>query len=153
MRTIEHSIDIPASPTVVWQIMTATDQYGEWNPFIRQLDGELREGERLRVRITPAKRSMTFTPTVLAVEEQRLLRWRGRVGFAGIFDGVHEFRLEPRPDGGTRFVQRETFTGVLVPLLRRVLDDTRAGFVAMDEALRGRATAAEVAETDIERLN
>ena len=141
MRKIQHTIDIPAAPTLVWQILTATDQYADWNPFITQLDGELREGERLRLRVTPGKRSMTFTPTVLAVQEHRLLRWRGRLGVRGIFDGVHEFRLEPLPDGGTRFIQRELFSGVLVPLLARVLDDTVAGFVVMNEALKDRAMA------------
>ena len=124
MRKIEHTIDIAASPDVVWQILTATDLYAEWNPFIAQLDGEWQKGERLRLRVSPADRSMTFTPTVLAVEEHRLLRWRGRLGVPGVFDGVHEFRLEHRPDGGTRFVQSESFSGVLVPLLRRALDDT-----------------------------
>ena len=142
MRKIEHTIDIAAAPSLVWGILTATDLYADWNPFIAELDGELREGDRLRVRVTPGKRSMTFTPTVLVIEEHRLLRWRGRLGVPGVFDAVHEFRVEPRPDGGTRFVQREQFSGVLVPLLRRVLDDTVAGFVAMNEALRDRALAA-----------
>ena len=32
----------------------------------------------------------------------------------GLFDGEHELRLEATPDGGTRFAQREVFTGLLV---------------------------------------
>ncbi len=82
---------------------------------------------------------MTFRPTVLAIEDGRLIRWRGRAGVPGIFDGEHELRLEATPDGGTRFVQREAFTGLLVPLLRRVLDDTESGFAQMNAALRDRA--------------
>jgi hypothetical protein len=39
-------------------------------------------------------------------------------------------------DGGPRLVQRETFTGLLVPTLRRVLDDTETAFAAMNSALR-----------------
>jgi hypothetical protein len=74
---------------------------------------------------------------VLAVEEGTLIRWRGRL--PGFFDGEHELRLEPSPDGGTRFVQRETFTGLLVPMVPRVLDDTATGFAAMNAALRDRA--------------
>ena len=142
MKTMDHTIDIPAHPTVVWRVLVATHQYSAWNPFIRQLDGELRAGARLLVRITAANRRMTFKPTVLDVEEGRLLRWRGRLGVPGVCDGVHEFRLEPLPGGGTRFVQSETFSGVLVPLLGRVLDDTAEGFRAMNEALQARAAAA-----------
>ena len=41
-----------------------------------------------------------------------------------------------------RFTQREEFRGVLVPLLWKQLDTrTRAGFEAMNEALKARAEA------------
>ena len=59
----------------------------------------------------------------------------------GLFDGEHELCLEPTADGGTRFVQRESFTGLLVPMMPRVLDDTATGFAAMNTALRDRAVA------------
>ena len=52
---------------------------------------------------------------------------------------THEFHLTPLPDGGTRFLQTETFTGVLVPLLRQALDDTALGFAHMNQALANRA--------------
>ena len=141
MRTIEHVVDIPASPATVWQVLTETDRYGEWNPFMTELSGELAVGRRLTVTIRPGRRSMTFRPTVLAVEDGTLVRWRGRPGVPGVLDGEHELRLEATPDGGTRFVQREVFTGLLVPLARRVLDDTETGFAEMDAAVRDRAVA------------
>ncbi len=141
MRIIEHLVDIPASPATVWQVLTETDQYPEWNPFMTELSGRLAVGQRLTVTIRPGRRSMTFRPTVLAIEEGTLVRWRGRPRVPGVFDGEHELRLEATPDGGTRFVQREAFTGLLVPLLRRVLDDTETGFADMNAALRNRATS------------
>ena len=140
MRTLAHAIDIPASPATVWQVLAQTDRYPEWNPFMT-ISGRLAVGERLAVTIRPARRTMTFRPTVLAIEDGTLIRWRGTAGVSGIFDGEHELRLEPGPDGGTRFVQREAFSGLLVPLMRRVLDDTDAGFAAMNAALRDRAVA------------
>ncbi|GAA4734654.1 hypothetical protein GCM10023328_13280 [Modestobacter marinus] len=141
MRTIEHAIDIPASPATVWHVLADTDRYAEWNPFMTQLSGRPAVGEPLSVTIRPGRRSMTFRPTVLAVEDGALLRWRGRLLLPGIFDGEHELRLEPLPGGGTRFAQREVFSGLLVPFVRRVLDDTEAGFAAMNAALRDRAAA------------
>lgn len=141
MRTIERVVDIPAPPATVWQVLTETDRYGEWNPFMTELSGRLAVGERLTVTIRPGERSMTFRPTVLAVEEDTLVRWRGRLGVPGLFDGEHELRLEATPDGGTRFTQREVFTGLLVPLLGRALDDTGPGFASMNAALRDRAVA------------
>jgi hypothetical protein len=104
-----------------------------------RLSGRLAPGERLTLTVRPGSRTMTFRPTVLAVEDGELIRWRGRLGVPGLLDGEHELCLEPIPDGGTRFVQRETFTGLLVPVMPRVLDDTATGFAAMNTALRDRA--------------
>ncbi len=139
MRTIEHSVDIQAPATTVWQILTDTDRYDDWNPSVPRLSGRLALNERLTLSVRPGTRTMTFRTTVLAFEDGTLIRWRGRLGMPGLFDGEHELRLEPIPAGGTRFVQRETFTGLLVPMMPRVLDDTATGFAAMNVALRDRA--------------
>jgi len=34
MRTIEHAVDIQAPATTVWQVLTDTDRYQDWNPFM-----------------------------------------------------------------------------------------------------------------------
>jgi hypothetical protein len=77
----------------------------------------------------------------LVAEPRRELRWLGRLFVPGIFDGEHIFRIEPLEHGRSRFVQAERFSGVLVPLLRKTLEQTRHGFEAMNEALRQRAEA------------
>ena len=141
MRVVEHTIDIPAPPTRVWRLLTDTKAYEQWNPFMTRVDGVLAQGQRLTVTIRPGARTMTFRPTILAVEPVRLIRWQGRLGIPGIFDGNHELRLEPTPDGRSRFTQRETFSGILVPFLRGMLDDTASGFAAMNGALKARAVA------------
>lgn len=142
-REIEHQIDIDASPATVWAQLTDTAGYGEWNPFVRRVSGELREGARLVVDIAPpGGRAMTFKPTVLSADAERELRWLGRLGVPGIFDGEHSFRLERLADGGTRFVQAERFRGVLVGLFGATLEKTRLGFEQMNQALKQRAEAA-----------
>ena len=141
MRTIEHTVAIHAPAATVWQILTDTDRYQDWNPFMPRLSGRLAPGERLTLTVRPGTRTMTFRPTVIAVEDGTLIRWRGRLRMPGLFDGEHELRVQPLPDGGTRFVQRETFTGLLVPMMPRVLEDTATGFAAMNAALRERAVA------------
>jgi hypothetical protein len=88
---------------------------------------------------------MTFTPTLQRVDPNRELRWLGRFFLPKLFDGEHIFELHPRK-GGTRFVQRENFGGLLVPLLWGSMKaPTRRGFEAMNEALKARAEAAHVA--------
>src|SRR3954454_22540845 len=34
MRTIEHTVDIQAPAATVWQVLTDTDRYQDWNPFM-----------------------------------------------------------------------------------------------------------------------
>ena len=82
---------------------------------------------------------MTFRPTVTALEHQRLLEWLGRFVLPGLFDGRHRFELVELPDGGTRLVQSETFSGLLVRASGRTLDSTIDGFEAMNEAVKQRA--------------
>ncbi|MBI4591057.1 MAG: SRPBCC domain-containing protein [Candidatus Rokubacteria bacterium] len=138
LRTV---IDIHASADQVWRVLTDFSAYREWNPYIISISGELRRGARLKVRVQPpAGRSLTFRPTVLVADQKRELRWLGRLLFPGIFEGEHAFQITPLEKDQVRFVQHETFRGLLVPLLRRWLNgQTRAGFVAMDRALKERA--------------
>jgi hypothetical protein len=139
---IRHEIEIDASPEEVWAVLADTDAYAEWNPFVRRLVGELREGARLEVEIAPpGGRAMTFKPTVRAAAPGRELRWLGRFLVPGLFDGEHRFELERLSGDRTRFVQSERFSGVLVRPLTRTLERTRLGFEQMNDALKRRAEA------------
>jgi hypothetical protein len=141
MHEIITSIEIEASPDVVWTTLTDFAAHPEWNPFIRALEGLPRVGERLRVSIHPPNgKGMTFRPKVLSAIPNQELRWLGHFIVPGVFDGEHYFKIEPL-DGGdrTRFTQGERFTGVLVPFLRRSLErGTRQGFEALNRALKTR---------------
>ena len=90
----------------------------------------------------PGGRGMQFTPRVLAVESRREFRWKGKLLVPGLFDGEHFFLLEQKPNENVLFRQGEIFSGLLVPLMKSSLEGaTRAGFIAMNEALKRRAEA------------
>jgi hypothetical protein len=140
MKELRKEIAIAAPPERVWEVLTDFESYPSWNPFIQSIAGRPAEGEKLEARIAPpGGRAMRFRPTVLKAEPPRELRWLGHFVFGGIFDGEHIFQIEPSGDGGSRFVQRERFGGVLVPLFGAMLGKTEQGFVAMNEALKQRA--------------
>jgi hypothetical protein len=129
--------------------------YPEWNPFIRRISGELREGARLEVRIEPPQaRATTFKPTVRAVEPNRELRWLGRLLVPGIFDGEHSLTIAPLGNNLSRFVQSECFSGILVGAAQGTLRKTETGFEQMNAALKGRVEqGARPAEPAGDRAN
>ena len=141
MREIRTQIEIDAPPSEVWVVLTDFACHAEWNPFIRSITCGLEQGAQLAVSIQPpGRKAMTFKPKLLNVVPNEELRWLGRLLLPGIFDGEHIFELRAI-DGGqcTRFVHREEFGGVLVPLLWKGLDtDTRRGFEEMNRALKER---------------
>lgn len=141
MRELRTDIRISAPAETVWRILTDFSRYPEWNPFIKSVGGTAEEGAQLQIRLEPpGGRGMSFKPTVLRVVPRRELRWRGRLLFPGLFDGEHIFLLEEGEGGSVRFVQSEVFRGVLVPVLWPFTgDSTRAGFEAMNEAIKRRA--------------
>lgn len=142
---IATQIDIAAAPARVWSLLTDFPAMADWNPFIRAIEGELREGAKLSLLVAPpGRKSMRFRPVLKVVHPNHELCWRGRLLLPGLFDGEHAFRLQATADGGTRFHQDEDFHGILVgPLARRgMLDATRQGFEAMNAALKRRAETA-----------
>ena len=139
VRELRREIEIDAPPERVWAVVSDLAAYPEWNPFIRRVGGELREGARLDVRIEPPDaRAMTFKPTVRAVEANRELCWLGRLVLPGLFDGEHSLRIEPLESGRSRFIQSERFTGLLVGLFGGTLAKAEAGFEQMNTALKSR---------------
>ena len=119
----------------MWAALTDFSSDRSWDPFFARLDGVAAPGERLTVTITPPRgRGMTFRPAV-QVADGRTLAWLGRLWVPGLFDGRHEFVLDPLP-GGTRLTHREVFSGVLTHF--GGFGGTRAGFVTFNEALKTR---------------
>jgi hypothetical protein len=141
MYKVSTEIEIEASPHRVWEVLTDGASYPSWNPFVRRLEGKLGLGEGLVVVLKPpGGRAFFIKPKVISWEQGRELAWRGRLGVPGIFDGEHHFEVRSDGPGRSRFVHWEKFSGLLVPLSKRMLNgSTRAGFVAMNEALKARA--------------
>jgi hypothetical protein len=136
-KELRTSILLPASPQRVWELLTHFSNYPQWNPFIKSLEGDVREGNIIRVRIEPpGAKGMTFTPKVLRFEANKEFRWLGHFIFPGLFDGEHIFELQEQPDGSTLLIHREIFRGILVPFLKKMLDtNTRQGFEAMNRKM------------------
>lgn len=139
-REIHTEIEIAAPPEAVWEVLAAIDAWSEWNPVIGgvKLDGPLREGTpgRLMLVLPPPAGRRTLAVRLVTVRPGRELAWKG--GVPGVVEGRHGFRLE-RSGEGTRLVHTEVFSGVLAPVLVRLLrGQLGKGYRRLNQGLRNR---------------
>ncbi|MBN1561834.1 SRPBCC domain-containing protein [candidate division KSB1 bacterium] len=145
MKELFTEIEINASSDKVWAILTDFESYPQWNPFVREIKGNVQVGKRIQAVLQPPnKKGLTFRPQIIKLVPRREFRWYGVLGFRGLFDGEHIFELHPSQAHKVRFVHREVFKGILVPLiLKYVGSNTREGFEQMNRALKERCEKAE----------
>lgn len=141
MKEVRTEIEINSVPERVWMILTNFEKYDQWNPFIKRIIGQAKEGAKIEIHIeTPGGKKRKYEPTVTKVEEGHELRWLGKSSIPGFLNGEHIFTIDPLQTGRVRFVQREIFNGLLTPLFGKSLDtDVKQGFEEMNNALKERA--------------
>jgi hypothetical protein len=131
-------VNIRASARDIWSLLTDAKGFPRWNSTVTSIEGQISEGERLRVSVPGTAR--TFTPKVSGVEPNERMTWTG--GFAPMFKGVRTFELKPRNDGSTDFVMEERFSGLMLPLIKGSLPDFRPIFERYATDLKNEAERA-----------
>jgi len=117
--TCRVEVNIRARASAVWRVLTDANGYPRWNSTVSALEGQIREGQRLRLRVPGTDR--TFTPVVSGIVPNERMIWTG--GFAPLFKGVRTFVLKPGPPESTDFSMEEHFTGLMLPLVKGSLPD------------------------------
>ncbi|MEE4177904.1 MAG: SRPBCC domain-containing protein [Bacteroides sp.] len=137
MKEIRTQISIKAAPEKIWNILMDFEGYSAWNPFITSIKGEKKPGEKLDVTIHPPEaKAMRFKPRVLTLTQNKELRWSGKMIASFMFQGEHFFILQPNERGTTDFIHGEKFSGITVPLMKKMLEKTREGFELMNQELK-----------------
>ncbi len=139
-QLITTEIEIESSPERVWQELTDFKNYPQWNPFIRQISGKLNEGAELQIYLMPPQgKSIVFHPIIIEIKPTKRFVWLDRVLFAGLFDGEHRFDIETLAENKVKLVHSEKFSGLLSAIILKLVGkQTKAGFVAMNQALKAR---------------
>ncbi len=139
MYEIRKEIEIEGSVEQVWEVLTNFSRFPEWNPVIRQVTGSLAVGQTVVIFVTGPAGERPWSVEVAKVHAERELAWKFYERTPLLYRGEHIFRMEPIDQHRTRYIDRETFQGLLVPLRRRDLGTkTKAGMVAMGAALKHR---------------
>uniref|UniRef100_UPI00321727A8 SRPBCC domain-containing protein n=1 Tax=uncultured Draconibacterium sp. TaxID=1573823 RepID=UPI00321727A8 len=134
-KEITTTIQINASSEIIWKILTDFEKYPEWNSFVKSVTGEVKAGNKIKVKIEPPEeKGMSFKPKIMTCEANKELSWIGHFLLPGIFDGEHKFELTDNGNGTTTFKQSEKFKGILVGILN--IENTKKGFEAMNKKLK-----------------
>ncbi len=122
----------------VWEVLTDTDKYTEWNPFITSVKGEMKQGAQITNVMVNQGKETTFTPVITAFEQYETLEWLGS-GLGGMFKGNHYFKITETKDGKTKMLHGEKFSGLLSGLIMQMIGkETHANFELMNEAMKKR---------------
>lgn len=137
-KKITTEIIINSSKEKIWKVLTNFSEYPKWNPFIQSIEGDLKKGSKLKVKIVPPNsKGMIFKPEIIELEENKRFFWLGHVLIKGLFDGQHQFELVDNIDGTTTFIQSEVFKGILVPLFGEKFElNTKRGFELMNQKIK-----------------
>lgn len=128
-------VTIRASSEQVWELLTDAEGFPRWNSTVTQIEGEIREGGRLRVHVPGT--DQVFAPRVSDVIPRERLTWTG--GFSPLFKGVRTFALRASDPEATDFTKAERFSGLMIPFVKRMMPDFGPIFTRYADDLRREA--------------
>ena len=109
-KSVHHEIMIQAKPEKVWQVITTTDQYNEWNPTMLVLEGKLEEGNKVKYRFTQDENNQSEIPaTVKKIVPHQLLNQYGGIPLILSYDHTYSLQEE---NGVTKVIIHEDYRGI-----------------------------------------
>jgi len=138
MPTLYAEIEINAPQSVVWDTLIRKDQWRYWNTFLYDCDPRLqmqRGGEIfLSMQRLEGDEETEFQPLITMMRSPHVMRWVSTI--PGL-RSEHTFELRETVPGRTRYLHRETFSGILskvfLPFIRQ---DERQGLRRMAQQLK-----------------
>jgi hypothetical protein len=139
---IEDRVGVQAPAEVIWEIVQDLSRWEEWNPTYVQAAGEVRIGETLTLTLAlPGQPEQEIRPKVLDWVPGEQLHWQLSM-MGGMIKTLRYIEISPLSEVGCIVDNGEIFGGFMGPSLgKRVGRAVRAGFRAMNEALKARAEA------------
>ncbi|MGZ5384419.1 MAG: SRPBCC family protein [Acidimicrobiia bacterium] len=133
MRNMVSRI-IEATPEVIWDLLTEASAYLDWNPAVVGIEGEIREGETIKLTssVNPERQ---FSLKVSEVEPPHHMVWWDGMPL-GLFRGTRRFDVARRGDGSSEFEMGEGYTGLMAPLITRSIPDMTDSFEEFADGLK-----------------
>ena len=153
MPTAATSLETDVTPAELWRVITDFPAHDEWDPFMSNARGELREGARFTFDARVGKRTLKIVARFRRVEPERELSWSGPGSklVGKIMRAHHWIRLTPI-EGGTRIDHGEEFRGLVSRLIgHRIVREVRPTYERVNQALVARVHALRAVESQTAR--
>jgi hypothetical protein len=111
MRGYHTKIEINRPVAEVWKQLTDFEAYTDWNPIIKTLEGEMKEGNKLKAYIIPLKQKLSVK--LLEFQEEKAMAWEGSLISNRLTRVYHYYHLEALEEERTLLKHGETFSGAL----------------------------------------
>lgn len=118
-RETSISIEVNASPSKVWALLTNTSDYVRWNSTVVSIEGKIAQGETIKLKST-LDPTRTFTLKVKEFELEKRLVW-------GDGQGNRIYTLSSNGNM-TTFSMTEKIGGPIFPLFARFIPPFDASF-------------------------
>lgn len=142
--TVERTVEIGATPEVVFDVLTVMRDWPTWSTMLVGVDrGPIAKGSKLSLGLRTPQASYDFSAEVTDFRPGLAFEWLSRTGVPGVFDGRHRFEITALRDGRSRLRNVEFYSGLLAPVLRRTasMKAAPAGFDKMNQEIAARAEA------------
>ncbi len=136
MKTFSASIKIDRPPEAIWAVLTDAASYSEWAAGIHRLEGQFANGEVLQLS-TKSKPQRPMALTVNNLVPPKTFTLSGGLPL-NLFRGDRTLTLTPQLDNTTEFRVCEVFSGLLEPLLGRMLPDLTSSLEEFAAGLKQR---------------
>jgi len=130
---------INAAPERVWELLSDTSAWKDWNPTVISIDGTIAEGQKVKL-VSTLNPKRAFNLSVTKVDAPREMVWSDGMPL-GLFKGERTYRLTPQGDGSTEFFMEELYTGLMAPLITKSIPDMTESFVEFADGLKAAAEA------------
>ncbi len=112
-RQTSISIDIKASPVIIWSLLTNASDYPRWNSTIVSIEGDIEMGKKIKLKSTLDEKR-TFKLKIKDLKPEKSMIW-------GDGKGNRLFTLEENSSGSITFSMDEKIGGLMFPMYAKYI--------------------------------
>lgn len=134
MKSFSVTKKIACPPETIWSVLTDATSYSEWAKGVHRLEGNIENGAVLKL-FTISKPQKAMNLRVSNFVSPKTFTLSGGLPL-NLFKGDRTITLTAQSDGTTEFTITEVFSGLLEPIMGRMIPDLTPSFESYAAGLK-----------------